>query len=94
MSAQVYSVSDQTEGRKKGFLEWASIDLCRGNVNYYKSVHHRIATLPVGIGLWQFPRQISKPSFQLSVQVYSLLGQTEEERKVLFGGCKKKGGAL
>ena len=51
MSAQVDSVPDQTEGRRKAFLEWKSIDLsyelsltCGGNVNYYKSVHHPIAT--------------------------------------------------
>ena len=28
---------------------------------------------------WQFSKQISKLSFQLSVQIYSLLGQTEGE---------------
>ena len=57
MSAQVYSVPGQTEGRRKAFLEWKNIDLsyelsltCGGNVNYYKSVHHPIPTLPVGIG--------------------------------------------
>ena len=50
MSAQVYSGSGQTEGRKKNFLEWISIDLCEGNVNYLKSVHHPIPTLPAGIG--------------------------------------------
>ena len=51
MSAQVYSVPGQTEGRSKAFLEWKSIDLshelsltCGGNVNYYKSVHHPIPT--------------------------------------------------
>ena len=51
MSAQVYSVPGQTEGRSKAFLEWKSIDLshelsptCGGNVNCYKSVHHRIPT--------------------------------------------------
>ena len=27
MSAQVYSVPDQVEGRTKAFLEWKSIDL-------------------------------------------------------------------
>ena len=27
MSAQVYSVPGQTEGRRKAFLEWKSIDL-------------------------------------------------------------------
>ena len=30
--------------------ERTSIDLCGGNVNYYKRVHHPIPTLPVGIG--------------------------------------------
>ena len=94
MIAQVYSVSGQTEGRKKVFLEWTSIDLlsstlsltCGVNVNYYKSVHHSISTLPVGIGN---TKQISELSFQLSVRVYSLLGHTEEETKAFFGGCKK-----
>ena len=54
--AQVYSVPGQTEGRNKASLEWTNIDLsyklsltCGGNVNYYESVHHPIATLPVGI---------------------------------------------
>ena len=56
MSAQLYSKPGQTEGRRKAFLDWASIDLsselsftCGGKVNYYKSVHHPIPTLPVGI---------------------------------------------
>ena len=51
MSAQVYSVPGQTEGRNKAFLEWKSIDLsyelsltCGGNVDYYKSVHQPIPT--------------------------------------------------
>ena len=45
MSAQVYSASNQTEGRRRAFLEWTSIDLssklsftCGGNVNYYKGL--------------------------------------------------------
>ena len=57
MSAQVYSVPGQTEGRRKVFLDWTSIDLssklsliCGGNVNYYNSVHHPIPILSVGIG--------------------------------------------
>ena len=51
MSVQVYSVPDKTEGRRKAFLEWTSMDLsskltltCGGNVNYYKSVHHPVPT--------------------------------------------------
>ena len=57
MSAQVYSVFSQTEGRRKTFLEWTSRDLssklsltCVDNVNYYKSIHHPSPTLPVGVG--------------------------------------------
>ena len=53
MSAQVHSVPGQSEGRRKAFLEWTSIDLsselaltCGYNVNYYKSVDHPILTLP------------------------------------------------
>ena len=56
MTAQVYSVPGQTEGRRNAFLEWTSIDLssklsltCEGNLNYYKDVYHLIPTLPVGI---------------------------------------------
>ena len=51
MRAQVYSVLGQTEGRRKAFLEWKSIDLpyklfftCGGNINYCKSVQHPIPT--------------------------------------------------
>ena len=57
MSAQVHSVPGQTEGRRKAFLEWTSINLssklsltCGSNVNYYKSVHHPIPALTDGIG--------------------------------------------
>ena len=56
MSAQLYSVSGQTE-RRKVFLVWRSLDLSsklsliyEGNVNYYKSVHHPIPTVTVRIG--------------------------------------------
>ena len=80
-------------------MEWISIDLspklsftCGGNVNYYKSVYHSIPTLPVGIGTsWQMSRQISKLSFQLNAQIYSLLGQTEGERKAFLDGARRGG---
>ena len=52
MSAQVYSVPGQTEGKRKAFFEWKSIGLsyelsltCGVNVNYYRSVHYPIPTL-------------------------------------------------
>ena len=34
---------------------------------------------------WQFSKEIGKLSFQLTVQIYSRLGQNEGERKVFFG---------
>ena len=40
---------------------------------------------------WQFSKQISKFSFQLSVQIYFLFGQTEGGEKGLFGGCQEGG---
>ena len=88
-----------SEVRGKAFLKWKSIDLSSklsltygGNVNYYKSVHHPIPILPVGTGTpWQFSKQISKLSFQLSFQIYSLLAQTEGERKTFFGWRVQKG---
>ena len=64
-----------------------------GNVNYYKSAYHPIPTLPVRKGnIRQFKKQISKISFQLSVQVCSLLGKSEGEKKTFLGGCKKGAG--
>ena len=57
MGAQVYSVPGQTEVRREAFLKWTNIDLsfelsltCGGNFDYYKSVHHPIPTLAVGMG--------------------------------------------
>ena len=54
MSAQVYSVPGQTEGRRKALLEWKSVYLFSklsltygGNVNNYKSVHYPLSNLPV-----------------------------------------------
>ena len=51
MSAEVYSVPGQTEGKKKTFFEWERIDLSYElslaygvNIEYYKSVHHPLPT--------------------------------------------------
>ena len=78
LNAQVYSLPDKTEGRRKGFLDGTSIDLSsklsltyEGNANHYKIAQPR----------WQFLKQICKLFFQMSFQVYSLFGQTEGERK-------------
>ena len=40
---------------------------------------------------WQFSKQISKLSFQLSFQIYSLLAQTDEERKAFFERVQEGG---
>ena len=65
MSAQVYSVPGQTEGRSKTFLERKSIDLqlipsltCGGNVNYYKSVHQPVPTREN----WEHPGNFQRES--------------------------------
>ena len=58
MCAQLYYLPVQTEGRRKAFFEWKSIDLssklsfatCGGNVDYHKSVDHSVLTVPVGTG--------------------------------------------
>ena len=52
MSAWLYSVLVQTEGKGKFFVEWATIYLSPklslthgGNVNFYKSIHYFIPNL-------------------------------------------------
>ena len=59
MSIQVYSVQAQTEGtegRRKVFWNEQTVLstklslTSRGDANYYKSVHHPIPALPVGLG--------------------------------------------
>ena len=81
-------------------MGWTSIDLspklalaCGGNVKYYKRVHH-----PIFIFIIIYPTRGNREhpgnfqlSFQLSVQVYSLLGKTEWERKDFSGECKEVG---
>ena len=64
-------------------MEWTSID---GNVNYYESVHYPIPNSVCG------NREHPAGNFQnksVRSPLYSLLGQTEGERKAFFGGCKK-----
>ena len=86
MSAQVYSVLGQTKRRRKGFLHCKSIALSSrlsltygGNDNYSYSWKQRTS--------WQFSKQINKSSFQLSVQVYSLLGiDLSSKLSLTYGG--------
>ena len=56
----------------------------RGNVNYYKSVHHPIPTLPVGTGstfeIFKISQQ-TLPSIEFLDIFSSCPDQTEAERK-------------
>ena len=99
MRAQVYCVPGQAEGRKKPFLEWTT------SIYGLNSLLHVGVTLTIIKGfiillllyLWEqgTPRKFSKPIsnlvLQLNVQVYSLLGQNEGDRKAFFEGYKKMG---
>ena len=72
-------------------LDWSyELSLtCGGNVNYYRSVYHPIPTRENR----EHPNNFQNKSicFQLNIQVYSLFGQTEGERKTFLGGCNKGG---
>ena len=91
MSAQVYSVPGQTEGRSKAFLEWKSIDLshelsltCGGNVNYYKSVHQPIPTRENREHPGNFQNKSVSSAFNRVLPFYSLT------RNCCFSACKRK----
>ena len=90
MISQVYSVPVQTEVRRKTFLGWTSIDLspkpsltCGVNVNYCKKCSSPYSYSWEQGTPQQFSKQISKLSFQLSVQVDSVLGLKGRERPFL-----------
>ena len=98
MSAQVHSVPGQTVSRRKAFLEWKSIAMAKHPVNYLLHVGVMLTIAKVFIILFLFVRignilatfEInSMLCFQLSVQVYSLYGQTEGKRKNFLEVCKK-----
>ena len=64
----------------------------RGNVNYYKNVHHPIPNLPEEQDPVNFQnKSVYKLSFQLSFQIYYLLTQTEVERETFFGRVQEGG---
>ena len=69
-------------------MEWKNKNLscelsltCWDNGNYYKRVHHPIPTRENMEHPSNFFKKISKLCIQLSVQVYSVLGQTERCKK-------------
>ena len=53
MSAQVYPVPGQTEGRSKAFLEWKSIDV---SINYLLHVGVMLTIIKVVINLFLLAR--------------------------------------
>ena len=86
-------------GETRSFLEWASIVLssklsltCRVTLTIIKMPIIRfLLCLLKQTAPWQFSKQISKILFEMSVQVYFLLGKTEGERKSILGGYKMVG---
>ena len=80
-------------------LEGASADLSRKlsltydvNINHYNCIHHPLSTLLVGIG--NTVAAFKKLFFQMSVQVFSILGQNEREEEGFFQGAQEGGVAL
>ena len=70
-------------------MEWTSIDLssklsltCGGDVNYYNKCSSSYSYFASSYF-------VSKLSFQFSVSVCSLLGQSEGEREAFLERCKK-----
>ena len=93
MSAQVYSVPGQTEGRRKAFLKWKSIVLsyklsltCGVNVKYYKSVHHPIPTRGNREHSSNFQnKSVSSPFSSVSRYILFLAKLKRRERPFLKG---------
>ena len=57
------------------------------NINHYNGIHHPLFTLLVGIG--NTVAAFKKLFFQMSVQVFSFLGQNEREEEGFFREHKK-----
>ena len=96
MSAQVYSVSGQTEGRRKAFLEWKSVDLpyelsltCGGNVNYYKSVHHPIPTCEKREHPENFQNKSVSSAFNWVSRYIIFLAKLKGRRRTFLEGARR-----
>ena len=85
--------------RGKAFLKWKSIDLSSKHLLHVRAMLTVIKVFTILFLFclweqgtpWQFSKQISKLSFQLSFQIYSLLAQTEGERETFFGRVQEGG---
>ena len=62
------------------------------NINHYNGIHHPLFTLLVGVG--NTVAAFKKLFFQMSVQVFSLLGQNEREEEDFFQRAQEGGDAL
>ena len=96
MSAQVYSVPGQTEGKRKAFFEWKSIDLsyelsltCGVNVNYYKNVHHPIPTRENREHLGNFQNKSVSFAFSWVSRYILLLVKLKEKVRPFLEGLKR-----
>ena len=96
MSARVYSVSGQTEGRRKVFLEWKSIDLpyelsltCGGNVNYYKSVHYPIPTCEKREHPGNFQNKSVSSAFNWVSRYIIFLAKLKGRRRAFLEGARR-----
>ena len=83
--------------REEAFLKWTRVDLSSNLLHMgIMLTIIKVFIILFLLCLWeqgtprQFSKQIINISFQLSFQISSLLAQTEGERKVFFGGCKKE----
>ena len=86
------------EVRGKTFLKWTSMDLSSKLPLTYGVMLTIIKVFILFLlclqeqgTSWKFLKQISKFFFQLSLHIYSLPAQTEEERKAIFGSVQKRG---
>ena len=98
MSAQVYSVPGQTEGRRKALLGWKSIDLsyelsltCGSNVNNHKSVHHPIPTRENREHSGNFQNKSVSSAFNWKSRYILFLAKLKGRGRPFFGGYKNGG---
>ena len=100
MSVQVYSVPGQTEGRRKAFLEWKSIDVfcelsvtCGGNANHYKSIHHPIPFRGNRENPGNFQNKLVNSPFNWVPSYMLSLAKLKGRGRPFFKGARRGGGA-
>ena len=101
MSAQVYSVPGQTEGKSKAFFEWKSIDLsyelsltCGVNVIYYKSVHHPFPTRENRKYPGNFQNKSVSSAFNTVSRYMLFLAKLKGRERPFLEGPSRRGGHI